>query len=61
VASPPPLSLEEREAAVRDLMYRGRGYYPPEYEELIRAYFRAISAEGPVEAPQADPGGSSTE
>ena len=44
MASPPPLSLEEREAAVRDLLYRGRGYYPPEYEELIRAYFKAISA-----------------
>lgn len=50
VASPPPLSLEEREAAVRDLMYRGRGYYPPEYEELIRAYFKAISAQKPAES-----------
>jgi hypothetical protein len=47
VASPPPLSLEEREAAVRDLLYRGRGYYPPEYEELIRAYFKAISLDKP--------------
>jgi hypothetical protein len=45
VASPPPLSLEERERVVRDLLYRGRGYYPPEYEELIRAYFKAIAAE----------------
>jgi hypothetical protein len=45
VASPPPLSLEEREAAVRDLLQRGRGYYPPEYEDLIRAYFKTISAE----------------
>ena len=49
VASPPPLSLEEREAMVRDLMYRGRGYYPPEYEELIRAYFKAISLERPAQ------------
>jgi hypothetical protein len=47
VASPPALSLEEQEAAVRDLLYRGRGYYPPEYEELIRAYFKAISLEKP--------------
>ncbi len=45
VASPPPLSLEERERVVRDLLYKGRGYYPPEYEELIRAYFKAISLE----------------
>jgi hypothetical protein len=45
VASPPPLSLEERERVVRDLLYKGRGYYPPEYEELIRAYFKAIAAE----------------
>jgi hypothetical protein len=44
VASPPPLSLEERERVVRDLLYRGRGYYPPEYEQLIRAYFKAIAA-----------------
>ena len=43
VTSPPPLSLEEREAMIRDLLYRGRGYYPPEYEALIRAYFKAIS------------------
>jgi hypothetical protein len=43
--SPPPLSLEERERVVRDLLYKGRGYYPPEYEELIRAYFKAIAAE----------------
>ena len=43
--SPPPLSLEEREQIVRDLLYRGRGYYPPEYEDLIRAYFKAIALE----------------
>jgi hypothetical protein len=47
VTSPPPLSLDEREAAVRDLLYRGGGYYPPEYEELIRAYFKAISGARP--------------
>ncbi|MFZ1945969.1 MAG: hypothetical protein WAW06_00295 [bacterium] len=47
VTSPPALSLEEREAAVRDLLYRGSGYYPPEYEELIRAYFKAISGSRP--------------
>jgi hypothetical protein len=43
-ASPPDLSLEDSEQLLRDLLYRKRGYYPPEYEELIRAYFRAISA-----------------
>ncbi|HVP57969.1 MAG TPA: hypothetical protein VMU02_07700 [bacterium] len=47
VASPPPLSIEERERVVRDLLYKGRGYYPPEYEELIRAYFKAIAATKP--------------
>jgi DNA-binding transcriptional regulator YiaG len=43
VTPPARLSLEDAEEAVRDLIYRGRGYYPPEYEELIRAYFKAIS------------------
>jgi hypothetical protein len=28
---------------MQDLLYQRRGYYPPEYEELIRAYFKAIS------------------
>jgi DNA-binding transcriptional regulator YiaG len=45
--SPAELSLEEREELVRDMLYGKRGYYPPEYEELIRAYFKALSrAEG---------------
>jgi hypothetical protein len=42
--SPPQLSLEEREEILRDLLSRKRGYYPPEYEELIRAYFKVISS-----------------
>lgn len=43
VVSPPELSLEDKERMLQDLLYRKRGYYPPEYEDLIRAYFRAIS------------------
>jgi hypothetical protein len=43
---PPELSLEEAEEMVRDLIYQRRGYYPPEYEDLIRAYFRVISTRG---------------
>jgi hypothetical protein len=43
VKPPPELSLEEREKLMEDILYRRRGYYPPEYEELIRAYIRAIS------------------
>ena len=43
VKPPPELTLEERERMMEDILYRGRGYYPPEYEELIRAYIRAIS------------------
>jgi ABC-type multidrug transport system fused ATPase/permease subunit len=44
-AKPPPeLSGQEREELMRDLLYQRRGYYPPEYEELIRAYFKALSA-----------------
>lgn len=43
-AQPPPgLTLEEREKMMEDILYRRRGYYPPEYEELIRAYIKAIS------------------
>jgi hypothetical protein len=45
VAPPPELSLEDREQLMRDLLYRKRGYYPPEYEELIRAYLRVISTQ----------------
>jgi DNA-binding transcriptional regulator YiaG len=45
VVSPPELSLEDKERMLRDLLYRRRGYYPPEYEDLIRAYFRTISRE----------------
>jgi hypothetical protein len=44
VTPPPELSLGDREQLMRDLLYRKRGYYPPEYEELIRAYLRLISA-----------------
>jgi hypothetical protein len=44
VEPPPELSREEREEMIRDLIYQRRGYYPPEYEELIRAYFKAISS-----------------
>ena len=43
VTPPPELSLEEQEEMIRDMLYQRRGYYPPEYEELIRAYFKAIS------------------
>jgi uncharacterized protein YqgV (UPF0045/DUF77 family) len=43
VKPPPELTLEERERMMEDIMYRRRGYYPPEYEELIRAYIKAIS------------------
>jgi hypothetical protein len=43
VEPPPELSQEEKEEMIRDLLYQRRGYYPPEYEELIRAYFKAIS------------------
>ena len=43
-AEPPPeLSQQEKDKMIRDLLYQRRGYYPPEYEELIRAYFKAIS------------------
>ena len=42
VVPPPELSLEERQKQLRDLVYRKRGYYPPEYEDLIRAYLEAI-------------------
>ena len=34
---------------MQDLLYQRRGYYPPEYEELIRAYFKAISTAGAPE------------
>jgi len=44
IKPPPQLSQQEREELMRDLLYQRRGYYPPEYEDLIRAYFRAISA-----------------
>jgi hypothetical protein len=43
VEPPSELTQEEREELMRDLLYQKRGYYPPEYEELIRAYFKAIS------------------
>lgn len=43
VKPPPELTLEERERLMQDILYRRRGYYPPEYEELIRAYIRAIA------------------
>jgi hypothetical protein len=43
VEPPSELTLEEKEELMRDLLYQKRGYYPPEYEELIRAYFKAIS------------------
>ncbi len=43
VKPPPELTLEERERMMEDIMYRRRGYYPAEYEELIRAYIKAIS------------------
>ncbi len=43
VKPPPELTLEEREKMMEDILYRRRGYYPPEYEELIRAYIKAIS------------------
>jgi hypothetical protein len=43
VEPPPELSEEERAELMQDLLYQRRGYYPPEYEELIRAYFKAIS------------------
>jgi hypothetical protein len=41
--APPELTEEERAELMQDLLYQRRGYYPPEYEELIRAYFKAIS------------------
>jgi hypothetical protein len=47
--SPSQLSLEDREELLREMLYRKRGYYPPEYEELIRAYFKALSRTGTVE------------
>jgi hypothetical protein len=47
VTSPPELSIEDREQLMRDLLYRKSGYYPPEYEELIRAYLRVISTRRP--------------
>jgi hypothetical protein len=43
VKPPPELTLEEREKLMEDILYRRRGYYPPEYEDLIRAYIKAIS------------------
>jgi hypothetical protein len=43
VEPPPELTDEERAELMQDLLYQRRGYYPPEYEELIRAYFKAIS------------------
>lgn len=43
VKPPPELTEEERAELMQDLLYQRRGYYPPEYEELIRAYFKAIS------------------
>jgi DNA-binding transcriptional regulator YiaG len=43
VKPPPELTLEEREKMMEDILYRRRGYYPPEYEELIRAYIKVIS------------------
>ncbi len=43
VEPPPELSQQEKDEMMRDLLYQRRGYYPPEYEELIRAYFKAIS------------------
>jgi hypothetical protein len=43
VQPPPQLSQDEQEKLIRDLLYQRRGYYPPEYEDLIRAYFKAIS------------------
>jgi hypothetical protein len=43
IESPPELSLDQREQMIHDLLYQKRGYYPPEYEDLIRAYFRAIA------------------
>jgi hypothetical protein len=43
VVPPPELSQKEKEEMIRDLLYQRRGYYPPEYEELIRAYFKVIS------------------
>jgi hypothetical protein len=44
VESPPQLSEDQKEDMIRDLLYQRRGYYPPEYEDLIRAYFKALSA-----------------
>jgi hypothetical protein len=43
IESPPEFSLDQREQMIHDLLYQKRGYYPPEYEDLIRAYFRAIA------------------
>jgi hypothetical protein len=43
IEPPPELTEEERAELMQDLLYQRRGYYPPEYEELIRAYFKAIS------------------
>jgi hypothetical protein len=43
MASPPPLPVRDLEQEMQDLLYRKRGYYPPEYEALIREYFKAIS------------------
>jgi hypothetical protein len=42
--APQELSQQQKEDMIKDLLYQKRGYYPPEYEELIRAYFKAISA-----------------
>ncbi len=44
IKPPPELSLEERERFLQDMLYRKKGYYPPEYENLIRAYLEAIAA-----------------
>jgi hypothetical protein len=49
ITSPQQLSLEDREELLREMLYRKRGYYPPEYEELIRAYFKALSRTGTSE------------
>ncbi len=44
VKSPPKLSLDEQEAAIKALVYRKRGTWPPEYDDLVRAYMEAISS-----------------
>ncbi|MGQ9809946.1 MAG: hypothetical protein ACUVQ7_01210 [bacterium] len=44
VVPPQGISLDEHQAAMKDLLYRRRGTWPPEYEDLIRAYMEAISS-----------------